>query len=499
MSTTAASQITSKIYSCHFIGGRWIPATSDDVHTSVNPATEEPIGSVPAAATADVESAISAARMAFDAGPWPQLPPRGRAKTMAAMGAIMRRRQQELIELDIAEAGRARLLAESVFVDEPIKHWEDMVDRVLPAFPFTAGQPPFVSMGSIGQGVVQRRPYGVATVITPFNAPFFLATVKLAAALAAGCTVVLKPSPLTPLSAFLMAEIAEEAGLPPGVLNVVSADADAATLLTTHPSVDLISFTGSDEIGRKVSEQASPGFKKLVLELGGKSANIICRGADLSKVIPDVVTNFTVNCGQGCALLTRTLVHESLHAELLSGLLAAVEQVKVGEPTDPTVMMGPLISARQRTRVEELTATGIAEGATLSAGGRRPAHLKRGFYFEPTVFSDVDNAMTIAQREFFGPVTTVIPFRDVDEAVRIANDSRYGLAGGVWSDNALEAYEIGSRLQAGYVSINGGHVGLSPHSAFGGYKASGLGREWGAHGLDEFLQHTTLVWPVATG
>lgn len=497
--TSAPLELPARTYGKHYVGGKWIGSLSGKLHTSVNPATEHPVGSVPAADAADAESAVAAARTAFDEGPWPHTSPRERAVVMAEMAAIMRQRQGELVELDIAETGRARFLAESLFVDGAIDHWEDMVERVLPTFSFSEPQPPFIAAGTVGQGVVQRRPYGVATLITPFNAPFFLGVIKAAAALAAGCSVVLKPSPLTPLSSFVLAEIAEEAGLPPGVFNVISGDIGAAQVLTTHKSVDIVSFTGSVEVGRQIYGQASAKLKKVVLELGGKSANIICEDADLSKVIPDVVANFTVNAGQGCGMLTRTLVHESLHDELVAGLLTAVKQVTIGDPGDPTVMMGPLINAGQRQKVEQLIADGVDEGAILAAGGARPNHLTRGFFLEPTIFTDVDNSMSIAQREFFGPVTVVIPFKSDDDAVRLANDSAYGLAGGVWSGSPLRAYLIGSKLQTGYVSINGGHPGLSPHSAFGGYKSSGVGREWGSYGLSEYLQHTTLVWPVGGG
>ncbi|WP_242422627.1 aldehyde dehydrogenase family protein, partial [Frankia torreyi] len=335
--------------------------------------------------------------------------------------------------------------------------------------------------------------------ITPYNAPFFLAAFKLAPALAAGCTTVLMPSPYTPLSAFLVAEIAEEAGLPPGVLNVVTGTPAAGELLTSHPAVDIVSFTGSDTVGRRIVKQAADTLKKVVLELGGKSANIVCEDADLTKVIPDVVMNFTVNCGQGCSMLTRTLVHESIHDDLVAGLKEAMDHVRIGDPADPTVTMGPLISAAQRDKVETLIRAGLDEGAQLAYGGGRPAHLTKGFFVEPTVFVGVENSMTIAQREFFGPVTVVIPFRDDDEAVRLANDSDFGLGGGVWSGDPARAYRIGGRIRAGMVSLNGGTGGLSPHGPFGGYKASGIGREWGKWGLSEFLQHKSLVWPMASG
>jgi aldehyde dehydrogenase (NAD+) len=482
-----------------FIDGRWVPSEGTESVEAINPATETVIGVVPQSSEADVVKAIEAARRAFDEGPWPRMKPAERAAVLSRMAESMRRRQAELVELDIAEVGRARMLAESIFVDVPIAHLEDMAERVLPSFPFDEAMLPHVTDYGVGCGVMQREAYGVASIITPYNAPLFLAVFKLAPALGAGCTAILKPSPYTPLSAFVMAEIAEEAGLPPGVLNVVTGSPEVGALLTTHPGVDIVSFTGSDGVGRKIMGQAADTLKKVVLELGGKSANIICDDADLTKVIPDVVMNFTVNCGQGCSMLTRTLVHESIHDDLVAGLKTAVDNVKVGDPADPTVTMGPLISAAQRDKVESLIRAGIDEGAQLAHGGGRPTHLTKGFFVEPTVFVGVQNSMTIAQREFFGPVTVVIPFRDDDEAVRLANESDYGLAGGVWSGNAQRAFQIGQRIRAGMVSLNGGGAGLSPHAAFGGYKASGIGREWGAWGLSEFLQHKSLVWSMAQG
>lgn len=482
-----------------FIGGRWVASDSAEMLEAFNPATEQLLGVVPQASESDVLRAIAAARQAFDEGLWPRMKPAERAAVLSRMVAIMRRRSDEITDLDVAEVGRARALAKAWFVDIPIEHFADMAERVLPSFPFTEAMLPEVSPDGVGQGVVRREPYGVATIVTPYNAPFFLAAFKLAPALAAGCTTILKPSPYTPLSAFLFAEIAEEAGLPDGVLNVVTGNPAVGELLTRHPDIDLVSFTGSDAVGRKIMSQASDTLKKVVLELGGKSANIICEDADMAKVIPNVIANFTINSGQGCSMLTRTLVHESRHDELVAGLKVALDHVKVGDPSDPSVLMGPLISAAQRDKVESLIRTGIEEGAQLVYGGGRPAHLDKGFFVEPTVFVDVDNSMTIAQREFFGPVTVIIPFKDDDEAVRIANASDYGLGGGVWSANPARAYALADRIRAGMVLVNGGGQGMSPHSPFGGYKQSGFGREWGKWGLEEFLQIKSVLWSVAGG
>jgi aldehyde dehydrogenase (NAD+) len=481
-----------------FIDGQWVASDGGEALDVVNPATEEVIGTVPQGTSSDVVRAICSARRAFDEGPWPQTSPRERSKVLSRMADVMERRRDELIELNVREAGSVRALAETLQVGIPIAHFRDTAERVLLGYPFEQGMLPTTAQG-VGQGVVLREPAGVAGLITAYNFPLFLNLFKAAASLAAGCTAVLKPAPATPLEAFVLAEIAEEAGLPPGVLNVVTGDIEAGQQLTTHPMVDVISFTGSDAVGRMVAAQASSTLKKVVLELGGKSANIICDDADLSKVLPSVLQNMLIHAGQGCALLTRTLVHRSLHDELIGMAKDALSQVNVGDPADPTVMMGPLISEAQRQKVEGLIATGLAEGAQIAFGGGRPHALNRGFFVEPTLLTGVDNAMAVAQKEFFGPVGVVIPFDDDDEAVRLANASKYGLAGGVWANNPARAYGIAKRLRAGHISVNGGDGGISPHGPFGGYKQSGLGREWGAFGLEEFLESKTVVWPVASG
>ncbi|MET7400368.1 aldehyde dehydrogenase family protein [Dactylosporangium sp. NPDC005572] len=481
-----------------YIGGRWVASRSAGRLTAVNPATEEITGTVPDATTADTEDAISAARQAFDHGEWASISPRRRADAMTAMGEIMRERRDELFALDIAETGRAQSTV-PLFVDTPIDRWFDTAERVIPSFSFVEPMPPLVEHGKVGQGAVHREPYGVATLITPFNAPWLMALFKVGPALAAGCTVVLKPSPYTPLSAFVLAEIADAAGLPPGVLNVISGGIEASEMLTSHPDVDLVSFTGSDAVGRKILSQAAPTLKKVVLELGGKSANVICSDADLDRVTPDVLRSFTANCGQGCGMYTRTIVHSSLHDELVDRLLKLLPAITIGDPTDPSVGLGPLISAAQRERVEKMIAAGRAEGASVAYGGGRPAHLHRGYFLEPTLMTGVHSSMSVAQQEFFGPVGVVIPFDTDNEAIAIANDSAYGLSGSVWSRDTARAYAIARRIRTGSVAVNGGSGRLNPHGPFGGYKNSGLGREWGRWGVDEFLQHKTIHWPVAAG
>ncbi|MCU4183357.1 aldehyde dehydrogenase family protein [Acidiferrimicrobium sp. IK] len=476
-----------------YIDGKWVDASSGETIAVVNPATEATIAEVPQASVADVQRAIDAARRAFDDGPWPRMEPRERAAVLRRMGEIMRRRSAELIALNVAEAGSTQMLAAFLQVGLPIDHLLDMADRVLPAFAFEEGVLPSIGQG-IGQGVVVREPLGVAALITAYNFPLFLNLFKLGPALASGCTVVLKPSPYTPLEALVLGDVAEEAGLPPGVLNVVTGDIAAGTELTTNPKVDAVSFTGSDAVGRQIYGQAAPTMKKVILELGGKSANILCDDTDLDKAVVDVIGGFTTHSGQGCSLLTRTLVHESIHDELVARVKAALDYMKVGDPADESVTMGPLIREAQRQKVEGLIRAGLDEGAQLAYGGGRPAGLDKGFFVEPTLFVGVDNTMTIARKEFFGPVGVVIPFRTDDEAVALANDSDFGLGGGVWSGDPIRAYQIARRIRTGMVTVNGGGGGLNPNTPFGGYKQSGLGREWGAAGLDEFLQRKSIVW-----
>jgi aldehyde dehydrogenase (NAD+) len=476
-----------------YIGGAWVEATGDAEVAVLNPATEAVIAQVRQASTADVDRAVAAARHAFDDGPWPRMSPRERSDALVRFTQIVTDRRNELVDLIIAEAGSARPIAQMMQFDTPLRYASWFAERAA-TFPFVEPLLPQVSARGLGQGAILKEPMGVIAAITPFNFPLYLNLVKVMPALAVGCTVVLKPSPLTPLEAFVLGDIADEAELPPGVLNVVTGDAAESEHLTTHPGVDMVSFTGSDAVGKQIMSQSAQGLKKVLLELGGKSPNIVFEGSDLGKFAAGAAFAFTIHAGQGCALPTRILAQRSVYDEVVEKVAGALGRIKVGDPNDPKTGMGPLIRAAQRDRVERYVDAGQAEGARLACGGTRPAALDRGYFFEPTLFADVTSSMAIAQEEIFGPVGVVIPFDDEDDAVRIANDTRFGLAASVWHSDPVRAFELAKRIHAGTVTLNGGGGGPHLWGPFGGYKHSGIGREFGDYGLLEYTQLKTVSW-----
>lgn len=481
-----------------FIDNQWVPAA--ELLPVVNPATGQSFATVPSASKEDAALAVAAARRAFDEGPWPYTTPRQRADLLRRLAQAMHARREEFVDLVVRESGFPRPLAEMVHVQSAIDFLYDVADRLLPAMVFTTPLNPHVGISITGQpqttqGVVAREPIGVAALLTPFNAAVPLTVHKLASALAAGCTTVIKPSPHTSRQVLLIAELVEEAGFPPGVVNIITGDVAAGVELTSNPGVDIVSFTGSDAVGRTIAAQASATLKKVVLELGGKSANIVFADADLDRAALEVVGNTVTNAGQGCLLLTRTLVDARVHDELVAKVIPMLAAVTIGDPADPATAMGPLISAAERGRVEAMIRQGQTEGAVLAYGGNRPPGLDQGFYLEPTLFTGVKNSMTIAQREFFGPVNVVIPFSGDDEAVQIANDSDYGLNAGIFTSDFTRAHAVARRIRSGMVNINASW-GINPDAPFGGYKHSGLGREGGAYGIAEFLEHKYISWPV---
>lgn len=490
MSTSTASAPARAEYKGLFIDGRW--RETETGAPVLNPATEEAVVTAPWGDVADADVAVSAARRAFDEGPWPRLSPVQRAAALQRLRDVLADWADDIVGLVVAEAGIPVSVARPSQFDAPMQLFDFFIERCaafeplrsLPVTTFRNRHDATV----LGAGVVQRSPRGVVTAITPFNAPFFVNLLKVGPALAAGCTVVLKPSDFTPLEALLLGAAAEEAGLPAGVLNVVTGGVEVGEYLTTDPRIDMITFTGSDAVGAKVMAQASPTLKHVVLELGGKSAMIIRADADLELAAARGAQELTLFSGQGCGLWTRHLVHRSLYDQYLERVVAVLQRLPVGDPTDANTIVGPLIRESARERSERYVAGALEQGARVVTGGRRPAGLDRGFYYEPTLLADVRSDMTVAQQEVFGPVGAAIPFDDDDEAIRIANDSVYGLSGSIWTADPGTGFAMAQRIQSGNVSLNGGTGGMSPWAPFGGYKRSGVGRELGADVLDDFTE-----------
>ena len=470
-----------------FIGGKWVePATSDviEVHS---PATGELVGKVPLASAADVDAACAAARTAFDEGPWPQMSPAERGEVLARAVKILEERADELKFLLAAETGQPPTIVDMM-----------QYGAAMSAFQFFAGAADKFTWqeirdGIYGQTLVVREPIGVVGAVTAWNVPFFLAANKLGPALLAGCTLVLKPAAETPLSVFAMAEAFAEAGLPEGVLSIVPGGPETGRALTANPELDKFTFTGSSAVGKEIAKIAAEKLKPCTLELGGKSAAIILEDADLDSTLPMLVFSGLMNSGQACVGQTRILAPRSRYDEVVEKLAAAVSGMLPGLPTDPAAMIGPLISEKQRERVEGYIKKGVEEGARVVVGGERPEGLDSGWYVQPTVFADVDNAMTIAQEEIFGPVLAVIPYTDEDDAVRIANDSVYGLAGSVYTTDNEKALKIARRIRTGTYAVN--MYAFDPGAPFGGYKNSGIGRENGTEGIEAYCEPKSILLP----
>jgi aldehyde dehydrogenase (NAD+) len=478
------------------IDGELVASTTGKTFDNVDPATEEVLGQVADGSAEDMHRAIAAARRAFDATDW-STNRALRKRCLEQLQAALEAEREELREQLILEVGCPRMLTNGPQLDAPLAGALTYPAKLIDEFAWTVDLPDAPNMqGTIDHRRVVKEPVGVVGAIVPWNFPFEVTINKLGQALATGNTVVLKPAPDTPWNAtFLGRLIAERTDIPAGVVNVVtSSDHLVGEELTLSPQVDLISFTGSTAVGRRIMEKGAPTLKRLFLELGGKSATVVLDDADLG-IATMMGLAVCTHAGQGCAIPTRMLLPRSRYdegVELLKGILA---NVPYGDPQRPDVLMGPLISAKQRERVMGYIDKGVAEGATLALGGRRPDHLDKGFYVEPTLFVDVDNTMTIAREEIFGPVLVVIAHDGDDDAVRIANDSQYGLAGAVFSASHERAMAVASRLRTGSVNINGG-VAYGADLPFGGYKHSGIGRQNGVAGFDQYLEVKALAWPA---
>ena len=470
-----------------FIGGKWVEPATSDVIEGHSPATGELVGKVPLASAADVDAACAAARKAFDEGPWPQMSPDERAEILGRAVKLMEERGDELKFLLSAETGQPPTIVDMM-----------QYGAAMSAFQYYAGAADKFTWqeirdGIYGQTLVVREPIGVVGAVTAWNVPFFLAANKLGPALLAGCTMVLKPAAETPLSVFAMAEMFAEAGLPEGVLSIVPGGAETGRALTANPNLDKYTFTGSSAVGKEIGKIAADNLKPCTLELGGKSAAIILDDADLDSTLPMLVFSGLMNCGQACVGQTRILAPRSRYDEVVEKLAAAVAAMPVGLPDDPGAAIGPLISEKQRERVESYIKKGIEEGARVVAGGGRPEGLDSGWFVQPTVFADVDNSMTIAQEEIFGPVLAVIPYEDEDDAVRIANDSVYGLAGSVYTSDNDKALKIARKIRTGTYAVN--MYAFDPGAPFGGFKNSGIGRENGPEGIEAYCEPKSILLP----
>ena len=462
------------------LGGAWAPPESADRIDVVDPSTEEVIGHVPRGTAADVDRAVHAAREAFPT--WSGRPLAERAAFLRALREGIRESSAELAEAITREMGAPIKMSTRIQVGLPQMTLGAILD---------GDGAPFADQ-EIGNSLVVREPIGVVGCITPWNYPLHQIVNKLGPALLAGCTVVLKPSEVAPFDAFLLGRLIEAAGIPAGVVNIVSGyGPEVGEAIAGHPDVDMVSFTGSTRAGRRVAQLASESVKRVALELGGKSPSVVLDDADLPRAVGATVKNCYLNSGQTCTALTRLLVPRGRLAEAEEVATQTATSMRAGDPLDEATQLGPHSSEAQRDRVRGYIARGLEEGARLVTGGAAPPDdLPRGFHVRATVFSDVDTRMTIAQEEIFGPVLSILPYEGEEDAVRIANDTRYGLAGAVWSADRDHAVSVARRLRTGQVDINGG--AFNPAAPFGGYRQSGLGRELGRFGVEEFLEVKSL-------
>lgn len=471
-----------------FIGNEFVdPAGADRIEV-INPATEELLGSCPAGTSADMDRAVAAAREAFDHGPWPRMSPSERADAIARLSAALQGKAAEIADIITKENGSpsawsimgqvfSSTMVLDSYVDITKNHdWETQ------------------RQGALSPVTVRKVPVGVCAGIIPWNVPLFISVLKLGPALAAGCTIVLKPAPDTPLDSYLLAEAVVEAEIPPGVVNIVAADREPSEYLVRHPDVDKVSFTGSVAAGRKIGAICGEQLKPMTLELGGKSAAIILDDVDLDAVMGDLLGSGLMNNGQVCGAQSRLLISRARYGEVVDAIGQAMAAMPVGDPLDPATAIGPLVNASQRDRVKGYQQLGVEEGATVVTGGGQPDG--PGYFIEPTLFADATNDMRIAREEIFGPVLTAIPYDDEDDAVRIANDSDMGLCGSVWSSDPDHAAELAARVRTGVVTINSQMI-LDMKAPFGGFKSSGIGRELGPEGIAPYTELQTIITPSA--
>jgi acyl-CoA reductase-like NAD-dependent aldehyde dehydrogenase len=475
------------------IGGKWVDA-SGDAYDVVNPATEEVVGTAPQATVADAEAAAAAARDALPG--WSATAPEERLALMAKAADAIRAKAADLLPLVIAETGATAAVGSRMQVpvaaDRFDRYARDLRHVAQRSLPPQVAQTTPLAPGGLISALAVRAPVGVVTCITSYNFPMVNMAGKVAPALAMGNTVVVKPAPQDPLAVIELVRILDEVGFPPGVVNLVTAhDSAAAAALVTSPDVDMISFTGSTDVGIRIVESGAPTMKRLLLELGGKGACVVFDDADVAGAIGCIGSTWSFHSGQICTAPTRAVVQRGVFEQVVEGLSRYASALKVGDPTDPKTIVGPVISAAHRARVEGYVTTGRSEGAELVSGGGRPADLERGFYVEPTLFTGT-NDMVVAREEIFGPVVVVIPFDDEEEGISIANDSDFGLYDYVFSGDTARAFRVAKLLRAGHVGINSAQ--RNHEAAFGGFKMSGVGRDGGDYGLEAYSEMQSIIW-----
>jgi betaine-aldehyde dehydrogenase len=483
-----------------FIDGRWQEPDSNERFEVVSPATGETIGFVPAANSTDIDRAVEAARKAFYETDWPTRPVEERAECMERLASLIAEHQPEFRDLIVDELGHTKLTAEVYHSVAPTLHWnyyakvgrEHKFAEVREAdLSPMAGNAGGLIMKYESKSLLVREPVGVVAAMTAFNFPLSGIAQKTAPALVAGCTVVIKSPDPDPLTTFAMADLVSEAGFPPGVINIVAATREASEHLVTHPDVDMVSFTGSVEVGKQIGKVCGELIRPCVLELGGKSAAIVLEDADLDAALPVLVgASAGTSQGESCVCMSRILVPKSRYDEIASKLTDAFNSLKVGDPREDDTVIGPLVTQTHQQRVLRYIEQAKEEGATVATGGKAPEHLDKGWYVEPTLLTNVTNDMTVAQDEVFGPVIALIPYEDEEDAVRIANDSRFGLSGSVFTGDPQRGFDVARRIRTGTFSVN--TMAADFNSSFGGYKESGIGREHGPYAIDEYLLNKTI-------
>jgi aldehyde dehydrogenase (NAD+) len=474
-----------RVHDRFYIGGQWVEPAGTATIEVISPHTEEVIGRVPDGTPADMDRAVAAARDAFDNGPWPRMTPADRSDAVAKLAELYAARLGDFAELITQEMGSPITFSQLAQAPQPqmmLSYFAELGKT----FTWEDERP-----GLFGPVIVRREPVGVVAAIVPWNVPQFTTMTKLPAALVAGCTVVLKPAPETPLDSYLLAELIDQARLPPGVVNIVPAGRGAGEHLVSHGGVDKVAFTGSTAAGRRIGSICGQQLKRCSLELGGKSAAIILEDADLASTVGWLEMASLMNNGQACVAQTRILAPRSRYDETVEAVASMVNGLAVGDPGDPATRIGPLVAKRQQDRVEDYISIGQDEGAKVVTGGSRASGRERGWYVAPTVFADVDPGMRIAQEEIFGPVLSVIPYEDEAQAVRIANDSDYGLAGTVWTADTERGMQIARQVRTGTYGVN--MYMIETCAPFGGYKASGIGRELGPEGLSSYLEYKSIA------